>query len=155
MKVWFDLSNSPHINLFYDLIRDLEDCGHEVIVTCRPLANTVDLLNQKGMKFTIVGRHYGKKFHKKLLGYPIRVLQLRNFLKSRSLDLAVSQSSFHSPLVAALLGVPSIYTNDNEHALGNLPSFIFANKIFIPENLELGKTSWYNALKAKISHYPG
>src|SRR5580692_2282743 len=99
MKIWFDLSNSPHINLFHDLIRDLESNGHLIIVTCRPLANTIDLLEQKQIKYTIVGEHYGKNIFKKLFGYPIRVTQLTKFLKKLKPDLAVSQSSFHSPLV--------------------------------------------------------
>lgn len=155
MVIWFDLSNSPHINLFYDLISELEGDGHKVIVTCRPLANTVDLLKQKGMSYTVVGEHYGKNFMKKVLGYPIRVLQLRSFLKKHKPELAVSQSSFHSPIVAKLLGIPSIYTNDNEHALGNVPSFLFATKIFIPENLSIEKVRRQGAAKRKITQYPG
>ena len=155
MKIWFDLSNSPHINLFYDLIRDLENNGNEIIITCRPLANTIDLLEQKNLKYTVIGKHYGKKFSMKLFGYPIRVLQLRKFLKKQKPDLAVSQSSFHSPLVAKLLGIPSIYTNDNEHALGNIPSFVFATKIFIPENLSIRKVMRQGASKRKIFQYPG
>lgn len=155
MKIWFDLSNSPHINLFYDLIIDLESEGHEVIITCRPLANTIDLLEQKKLNYTIVGEHYGKKISKKFFGYFIRVVQLVKFLKKLKLDLAVSQSSFHSPLVAKILGIPSIYTNDNEHALGNIPSFIFASKIFIPENLSVKKVIKQGAPKKKIIQYPG
>lgn len=155
MKIWFDLSNSPHINLFHDMIRDLEHAGHEIIITCRPLANTIDLLEQKGMKYTVVGEHYGKKFHRKLFGYPIRVMQLRKFLKKLKPDLAVSQSSFHSPLVARLLGIPSIYTNDNEHALGNVPSFLFATRIFIPENLAVEKVMKQGARRKKVTQYPG
>lgn len=155
MTIWFDLSNSPHINLFHDLIRDLESSGHNVIITCRPLANTVDLLNQKGLKYTIVGEHYGKKIHKKIFGYPIRVRQLVRHLKGKKIDLAVSQSSFHSPLVAKMLGIPSIYTNDNEHALGNIPSFLFASKVFVPENLSIDKVVKQGAARKKISQYPG
>ena len=60
MKIWFDLSNSPHINMFAALIRELQH-EHEVIITCRPLANTVDLLDLHKLPYTIVGRHYGKK----------------------------------------------------------------------------------------------
>jgi predicted glycosyltransferase len=155
MTIWFDLSNSPHINLFYELIRDLESLGHEVIITCRPLANTIDLLDQKGLKYTVIGEHYGKNFYKKLFGYPIRVYQLRRFLKKYKISLAVSQSSFHSPIVATLLGIPSIYTNDNEHALGNVPSFFFASKIFIPENLSSKKAMKQGASRKKITQYPG
>ena len=51
MKIWFDLSNSPHINMFRTMIRDLQR-SHEVIVTSRPLANTEDLLrmHNQGME---------------------------------------------------------------------------------------------------------
>ena len=155
MKIWFDISNSPHVNMFYDLILELEKEGHTAVITSRPLANTVELLDQKGLKHTIVGEHYGKNFYKKLVGYPIRVLQLKRYLKKQKLDLAVSQSSFHSPVTAKLLGVPSIYTNDNEHAMGNIPAFICATQIFIPENLPVENISKKGISRKKIKQYPG
>ena len=155
MKIWFDLSNSPHINMFHDLIRELESDGHEIIITSRPLANTVQLLDQRGLKHTVIGEHYGKNIYKKIFGYPIRVLQLRKFLAPLKPDLAISQSSFHSPIVAKLLGIPSIYTNDNEHAMGNKPAFIFANKILIPENLAIEKIAKLGVNAKKITQYPG
>lgn len=155
MKIWFDLSNSPHINMFYDLIRELESEGNEVIITCRPLANTIDLLNQKKLPYTVVGEHYGKNLYKKLFGYPIRVMQLRNFLRKRKPDIAVSQSSFHSPVVAKLLGIPSIYTNDNEHAAGNKAGFYFATSVMIPENLPIENVVRKGASRNRVSHYPG
>jgi predicted glycosyltransferase len=155
MKIWFDLSNSPHINMFYQLIRELESDGHQIIITSRPLANTVELLDQKGLKHTVVGEHYGKNIYKKVFGYPIRVLQLKKFLKPLKPDLAVSQSSFHSPLVAKLLGIPAIYTNDNEHAMGNKPSFLFATTILIPENLSVDKIAGTGVSRSKIIQYPG
>ena len=155
MKIWFDLSNSPHINMFHDLIRELESDGHEIIITSRPLANTVQLLDQRGLKHTVIGEHYGKNIYKKIFGYPIRVLQLRKFLAPLKPDLAISQSSFHSPIVAKLLGIPSIYTNDNEHAMGNKPAFIFASKILIPENLAIDKIAKIGVSSKKIMQYPG
>jgi predicted glycosyltransferase len=141
--------------MFYDLIRELEREGHEVIITCRPLANTIDLLQQKGLKYTIVGEHYGKKFYKKIIGYPIRVMQLKKFLSQNRPDIAVSQSSFHSPLVARLLGIPSIYTNDNEHAIGNISAFYFASEVLIPENLPIKNVVKKGAFQKKVFHYPG
>lgn len=155
MKIWFDLSNSPHINMFHDLIRELESEGNEVIITCRPLANTIDLLNQKKLAYTVVGEHYGKNLYKKLFGYPIRVMQLRKFLRQQKPDIAVSQSSFHSPVVAKLLGIPSIYTNDNEHALGNKAGFYFATSVMIPENLPIENVVRKGASPRRVSHYPG
>jgi len=155
MKIWFDLSNSPHINLFARMIRELQGEGHEVIITCRPLANTVDLLDLHGFRYEVVGAHYGAKFWKKLFGYPVRVWQLWRYLADKRIDVAVSQSSFHSPLVARLLGVRSIYMNDNEHALGNVPSFVCATKIMVPEFLSNAKLKRQLASARKVAKYPG
>lgn len=154
MKIWFELTNSPHINLFAALIKDLMH-EHEVIITCRPLANTIELLNLHGLKYTNVGKHYGGKLFSKLMGYPVRVNQLYRFLKKQKPDIAISQSSFHSPLTAKLLGIPSIYMNDNEHAVGNIPAFVFATKILIPEFLDRKKVNKQWARDAKIIQYPG
>lgn len=154
MKIWFDLSNSPHINLFAALIKDLMK-EHEVIITCRPLANTIDMLDLHGFSYTVVGKHYGGKFSSKLFGYPVRVCQLIRFLRKQKPDVAISQSSFHSPITAWFLRVPVIYMNDNEHAMGNIPSFLFATRILIPEFLDARKVQKQWARKKKIIQYPG
>lgn len=155
MRIWFDLSNSPHINLFVRMIRELESEGHEVVITCRPLANTVDLLRLHGLAHSVIGMHYGGKLAMKLLGFPVRVWQLWRFLRGRRIDVAVSQSSFHSPVVARLLGVRSIYMNDNEHAMGNVPAFLFASKIMVPEFLSAAKLRRQCASPRKVVNYPG
>ncbi len=149
MKIWFDITNAPHINLFKCLLKELESEGHEIIVTCRPLSNTISLLELHKIKYTIIGKHYGKAFYKKVLGYPIRVRQLQNFIKPLKVDRAISQSSFHSPVAARLMGIPSIYMNDNEHAIGNIPSFFCASKIMVPEFLKIEKVQKQGARKKK------
>ena len=122
---------------------------------CRPLANTVDLLDLHGFRYEIVGSHYGAKLSKKIFGYPVRVYQLWRYLADKRIDVAVSQSSFHSPLVARLLGVRSIYMNDNEHALGNVPSFACATRILVPEFLSGEKLRRQLASPRKVAKYPG
>jgi predicted glycosyltransferase len=136
------------------LIKDLSE-EHEIIITCRPLANTIELLDLYQFKYDVIGKHYGAKLANKILGYPVRVFQLYKFLKKRKPDIAISQSSFHSPITAWMLGIPSIYMNDNEHAMGNVPSFVFASKILIPEFLDRKKVHRQWARDAKIIQYPG
>lgn len=156
MKIWFDLSNSPHINMFCDLIKELEIEGNEVIITSRPLANTIQLLEQKGLTHKIIGTHYGKNILKKIFGFPIRIIQLIIYIRSvGNVHLAVSQSSFHSPIASWFLGIPSIYTNDNEHAFGNKAAFLFATMIYLPENLTLKTTLSNRLLSKKVKKYPG
>ena len=155
MKIWFDISNSPHVLLFKDMIAELQKQGHDILVTSRPLANTIKLLDQNHISHTPIGIHYGKNTWKKVFGYPIRVYHLWKYLRKKNIDIAVSQSSFHSPLVAFLLGVPSIYTNDNEHAVGNIPAFVFANKILVPESFQIRPNALRNLVSKKTQFYPG
>ena len=128
---------------------------HEVLLTCRPLANTIDLLKLKGFEYHVVGSHYGASKLKKGLGFGVRVLQLCSFLKGRRIDVAISHSSFYSPVVARLLRIRSIYINDNEHAAGNKISFLCASTIMVPEFLSMDsiRRQWGNP--KKVIQYPG
>jgi len=154
MNIWLEISNSPHINLFAGMIHDLER-SHRVIVTARPLANTLELLGLHRIAHTVVGRHYGAARLAKAYGYPVRVCQLWRFLRDKQIDVAISQSSFHSPVVARLLGVRSIYMNDNEHALGNIPAFLAASQILVPEFLSAENLRRQYAAPRKVVRYPG
>ena len=153
MRIWLEISNSPHINLFAGIIGELAR-SHEFVVTARPLANTLQLLELHGIRHTVVGNHYGGRLAK-AWGYPVRVWQLRDFLKDKAIDVALSQSSFHSPVVARLLGVRSIYMNDNEHALGNVPAFVAASTILVPECLSEENLRRQFASRRKLCRYPG
>lgn len=154
MNIWFDLSNSPHINMFRTMIAELQQ-QHRVIVTCRPLANTIDLLKMHHIDHTPIGTHYGKSTLKKVYGFPIRVWQLRQFLRDKNIHVAISQSSFHSPVVAKSMGIKSIYLNDNEHAMGNVAAFAFADRIMVPEFLSLHSLRRQGACLHKVLRYPG
>ena len=154
MKIWIDLTNSPHVNFFAGLIDDLK-AEHEVLLTCRPLANTIELLKIKGFTYHIVGKHYGASKAKKAFGFLIRVFQLFLFLRKKKVEVAISHSSFYSPIVARMLGARSIYLNDNEHAAGNRISFLFADKVVIPECISSRKIQGQWCIKGKIIRYPG
>jgi predicted glycosyltransferase len=132
VNIWIDLTNSPHVNFLAGMIRELEQ-SHEVLLTCRPLANTIEMLELHRFNHHVIGKHYGKNTLKKTFGFMARIFQLYGFLKGKSIDVAISHSSFYSPIVAYFLGIRSIYLNDNEHAVGNRISFIFANQIMVPE----------------------
>lgn len=154
MKIWIDLTNSPHVNFFEHLIRDLQETN-EVIITCRSLANTIELLELYNLPFHLIGKHYGRNILKKSCGFLIRVGQLYKFLRTKKIDIAISHSSFYSPLVAKLVGARCIYLNDNEHAYGNKLSFIFADKILVPEFVDHKKFQSQWAKLSKIIRYPG
>lgn len=154
MRIWIDLCNSPHVVFFAGLIRELQS-AHDVVLTCRPLADTVGLLEQQGFAYHVVGRHYGRSRARKAVGFLVRAWQLYAFLRGKGIDVAVSHSSFYSPAVASLLGARCIYLNDNEHAFGNRISFPFADEIMIPEHLGVAKVLRQGARRQRLTPYPG
>lgn len=155
MKIWIDLTNSPHINFFKPFIKQWKREGIDIIITTRDLANTIDLIKQNDWKYYEVGGHAGKNKFKKILYFLKRVFLLRRFLRNFKPDIGISHSSFYSPVVSKLIGIPSIYLNDNEHAKGNYLAFNFSSLNLLPDSLkkkayELG---WIK--KYKMDFYPG
>jgi len=154
MKIWIDYINTPQVTFFVPFIRDFKNDNHEILLTCRDSGNTIDLLEQHKLPYYLVGEKVGKGIIQKIVLFPLRLVSLFFFILKHKPDIAVSQSSFYQPLVAKLLRIPCLYTNDNEHAKGNLFGFLFADKVILPmalQNLEITKRF---PLKSKISFYP-
>ena len=59
MKVWIDMTNSPHVPFFRPLIRLLEEHGHDVSVSARDFAQTLELLDAAGIGHEVVGPPHG------------------------------------------------------------------------------------------------
>ena len=61
MRVWVDLTNSPHVLVMRPLIERMRAAGHEVEVTARDFAQTLQLLERYRMDHTAIGHHRGGK----------------------------------------------------------------------------------------------
>lgn len=153
MNIWVDITNAPHVIFFKEYIAEWQQQGHNVFVTARDLSGSLELLKVNNIEFIEIGQHYGASKLNKVKGLFVRCMQLRKYLTNKSIDVAVSQSSFYSPLVAKSLGVRCVYTNDNEFAKGNVLANIFADSVIYPESLKplVAKSRFKN----KFSYYPG
>lgn len=154
MKIWIDFINTPQVSFWVPFIKEFKNENHEVILTCRNSGNTIELLKQNGLDYQIIGKKVGNGVLKKLLLFPKRIYQLYRFISRNNPDIAASQSSFYQPFVARILGIPCLYTNDNEHAKGNLFGFVFANKVILPIALDSEKFTRKWPLRSKLSFYP-
>src|SRR5437867_6442841 len=116
MRVWVDLTNSPHVLVFRPLIELLRGRGAEVEVTAREYAQTLQLLELHGIEATPIGRHGGRSTLGKARVELSRLGQLRRWAKSRRFDLALAHGSPDLTLTARSLGIPSPTTVDYEFA---------------------------------------
>lgn len=154
MKIWIDFINTPQVTFFVPFIKEFKNDHHEILLTCRDSGNTIDLLNQHELSHNVIGTRVGKGIIQKSLFFPRRLFILYLFIRKHKPDIAASQSSFYQPIVARLLRIPCLYTNDNEHAKGNIFGFLFATKVFLPLALRNEKFTQRWPLKSKLSFYP-
>ena len=68
MRVWVDLTNSPHVLVLRPIVALLRARGHEVQITARDFAQTLGLLERFEIDHTVVGHHRGERLAAKGLG---------------------------------------------------------------------------------------
>ena len=83
MKVWVDLTNSPHVVVMRPLIANLRAAGHEVEVTARDFAQTLGLSSGSGSSYTPIGRHRGAGLWAKGRGLFERSFELERWARGR------------------------------------------------------------------------
>lgn len=154
MKIWIDIINTPQVSFWVPFIRHFKNETYHIILTCRDSGNTIDLLKQQGIDYHVIGKNAGRGIFQKLWLFPHRLFKLFVFIRKAKCDIAVSQSSFYQPIAAYFAGIPCLYTNDNEHARGNVFGFFFANKVMLPVALSKEQFISRWPLRNKISFYP-
>ena len=77
MRIWVDLTNSPHVLVMRPVIDKLRERGHEVEVTARDFAQTLGLCERFGIGHTAIGRHRGGRIGAKARGLAETVVRAR------------------------------------------------------------------------------
>lgn len=121
MRVLVDLTNSPHVPFFAPLVRVLEADGHDVVVTARRFAQTIELAELHGLTTTVIGQHGGTSRLGKARAALHRTWALHRFAKANAsehggFDVAMSHGSTDLPAVARRLGIPHTTVFDYEWA---------------------------------------
>ncbi|MBI5385055.1 MAG: DUF354 domain-containing protein [Verrucomicrobia bacterium] len=115
-KIWIDLDNTPHVPFFEPIIEELQRRGYAVMVTARDAFQVCDLADQKGLRYTRVGRHSGKNPVRKLTGLFYRALQLMPHALREKPMLGLSHGSRSQIILCNLLRLPTVMLTDYEHA---------------------------------------
>jgi uncharacterized protein len=155
MRVWVDVTNSPHVLVFRPLIALLHERGHEVEVTAREYAQTMQLLELHGIEATALGRHGGASTLGKAHTELSRLSALRRWARPRRFDLALAHGSHDLTLTARSLGIPSATTFDYEFAwLQHQLGCRAATRVVVPEAIPTERLTVYGVRK-KLRRYPG
>jgi len=155
MRVWVDLTNSPHPLVLRPIVERLRKRGDEVTVTARDFAQTVELANALGLEPTVIGHHRGARLANKAIGLASRSLALARWARGRRFERAIGHGSNDITLAAALLRIPVATMFDYEWAtVQHTVNCRLAHAVVVPEAIPPQRLYRYGA-KGKIRAYPG
>jgi uncharacterized protein len=155
MRIWIDLTNSPHVLVMRPVIEKLRERGHDVEVTARDFAQTLGLLERFGIAHTAIGRHRGGRIAAKAGGLAERSYALARWARGRRFDRALGHGSNDVTIAAALLRIPSATMFDYEWATvqHNLNCRL-ARIVVVPDAIPPERLYRYGA-RGKVRAYPG
>ncbi len=156
MRIWIDLANSPHVPFFRALIPEFERRGHEVEITAREFAQTIELARAAGLDATLIGAHGGSKLANKAGNLIGRAMALRSWVRVRGgFDLAVSHNSYAQIVAARLARIKCVTLMDYEHQPANHLAFRLASRVIVPRAFPDAALRRYGAHDKKVKRYDG
>jgi predicted glycosyltransferase len=155
MRVWVDLTNSPHVLVMRPLIELMRADGHEVEVTARDFAQTLELCRRFGIEHTAIGHHRGGRLASKAVGLASRSFAMARWARGRRFDVAMGHGSNDVTVAAALLRIPSATAFDYEWAtVQHQVNCRLARSVVVPDAIPPERLERYGA-RGKIRAYPG
>ena len=156
MKVWIDMTASAHPLVFRPLVKLLREQGHEVEITTRAYAQTIQLIESQGMEATVIGHHGGRSRTGKARQLQARLHALRKWARPRGFDLALAHGSHELTMTARRLGVPSSTTFDYEWAwLQHQLGCRAATRVVVPASIPAERLARYGTKPPKLQAYTG
>lgn len=156
MRVWVDFTNTAHVPVLRPLVELLEADGHEVELTARPLSHTVELLEDWGHPYRVIGRHGGAGRVGKARAAAGRVRGLLRFARDRKFDFALAHASVDLPPAARLLRIPNATMFDYEWATAQHTVVCrLADRVLVPDAIPAERLARYGARPPKLVQFEG
>lgn len=155
MRVWIDLSNSPHPLLFGPIASRLVELDHEVLVTARDNAQTVELARQRWPAVEVIGGPSPRARTGKVAAVAHRVRGLHKWVAGSRPDVALSHNSYAQIVAARLRRLRIVTAMDFEHQPANHLAFRLADRILVPEALDQQAIRKQGASPSKVRRYDG
>jgi uncharacterized protein len=160
VRVWVDLTNSPHVLVLRPVVEALRAQGAEVEVTARDFAQTVGLAERFGLEVEVIGHHRGGRVAAKAVGLASRATALVGWAHRRGrsrgrFDLALGHGSNDVTVAATVLGIPRSTMFDYEWAtVQHTVNCRLAQAVVVPEAIPPERLHRYGA-DGKLQRYAG
>lgn len=155
MRVWIDLSNSPHVALFEPIVDHLTGLGWKVVLSARNHAQTATLAKTRWPDIEIIGGESPSNLSAKATTIVNRTRALRVFASRRRPNVALSHGSYAQIVAARLAKVPTVTMMDYEYQPANHLSFRLASQVVVPDAFPCESLRHYGASLHKVVRYAG
>jgi predicted glycosyltransferase len=156
VRVWIDLTNSPHVVIFAPLVQRLRDRGDDVSVTARAYAQTLELLELHAIEHTVIGHHGGGSRPGKARAAAGRVAAMVRFGRRGRFDVAIAHGSTDLPMACRVLRIPNTTMFDYEYAtLQHSLNCRLASRVLVPDAIPPGRLRRFGVRPPRLVRYPG
>jgi len=156
MRVWVDFTNTAHVIVLRPLVERLEAAGHDVALTARPLSHTLDLLDDWGRFYTVLGRHGGAGRAGKARAAAERVRAMIGFGRGKGFGAALAHGSTELPIACRTLRIPNATMFDYEWAVAqHNANCRTADRVLVPDAIPADRLARYGVKPPKLVRYPG
>jgi predicted glycosyltransferase len=154
-RVWVDLTNTAHVVVLRPLVERLEAAGHEVVLTARPLSQTLELLDDWGHPYVAFGRHGGVRRADKARAALDRARRMVGFGRARGpFACGLAHGSTDLPVAGRLLGVRNTTMFDYEFAVAqHTVNCRLADRTLVPDAIPPERLRRYRP--RELVRYPG
>jgi predicted glycosyltransferase len=133
VRIWVDLSNSPHVALFGPILERLAERGDDVLLSARDHAQTLGLAQSRWPHVVVVGGPSPAGRPVKAATIARRTGALARLAAGKRIDVALSHGSYAQIAAARSLGIPALTMMDYEFQPANHLSFRLARRVVVPE----------------------
>jgi len=156
LRVWVDLTNSPHAVIFAPLVRRMRERGFQVAVTARAFAQTLELLDLYGIDHTVIGHHGGGSRAGKARAAADRVAAMIAFGRRGRFDAALAHGSTDLPMACRVLRIPNTTMFDYEFAtLQHSLNCRLATRVLVPDAIPPQRLRRFGVRPPRLVRYPG
>lgn len=137
MRILIDIGHPADIHFYRNVIRELKKKNHEIFISVMQRGNLPRLVKEEFGKASIIGKHSGGGFVRKMFCNFIRVLKLRSFIKKIKPDV-VTSFSYYPSAAAFGMNIKSVaFHDDEEYKIQFLLCRLFAQKLVVPSFLNV------------------
>ena len=115
MKIVVDINHPAHVHFFKNFIWEMEERGHQVVITASQKDLAYTLLQKYGFTYIPLGC-YGSSLVKKVANVPILDLKMYRMIKNFDPDLFLGFGSIRTAHVSKIMRKPCINFDDDEYS---------------------------------------